>query len=291
MGMHMGHVALRVSDLDAYIDHIQAALGLQLLERSDDSAYLGSQGTRHELQLIAADEPAFDHVGLMVETEAQFDATVQQALDAGGTLLEEGEERGCVRAATILGPAGIAYQLYIPEARPPLTLATKMSSAIRRLGHLTFFSNEITALTTFWCDGLGFRVSDVQGGFVWTRCDSWHHTLAVGTHPAETLLHHHAWETQDINSLAKYCDLNGLAGRPQMWGPVRHGPGFNLATYMPDASGALIEVYTDLLVIEDDVNYVPMDWTNEPLALNLWGTMPSPDVLAAGVPLLERVAA
>jgi hypothetical protein len=118
------------------------------------------------------------------------------------------------------------------------------------------------------------------------RCDAYHHTLAVGMHPATTLLHHHAWETQDITSLTKHCDVNGAAGRPQMWGPVRHGPGFNLATYMPDASGALIEVYTDLLIIDDDANYVPMDWSDEPLALNLWGTMPSPEVFAAGIPVI-----
>jgi len=287
MGMHMGHLALEVTDLDAYIDHITVALGLTVLERDADQALLGSQPVRHELQLIKADRPAFGHIGLMVESEAEFDTAVQRAVDAGGVLSDShGAERGSVRSASVVGPAGIVHQLYLPEARVPLTLNMKLGTATRRLGHLTFFSNEGDALVAFWQEGLGFRVSDAATGFTWLRCDPYHHTLAVGTHPAATLLHHHAWETQDITSLTKHCDVNGAAGRPQMWGPVRHGPGFNVATYMADAAGSLIEVYTDLLIIDDDENYVPFDWSDEPLALNLWGTMPSPDVFAAGVPVI-----
>lgn len=287
MGMHIGHVALRLADLDVYVDHIEDALGLTVLERTGEAAYLGSQGTRHELELIAADASAFDHVGLMVESEAEFDAAVQRALDAGATRTDTlDDERGCVRSAQLIGPAGVAYQLYLPEARVPLSLSTKLGTGIRRLGHLTFFSDEAEALVAFWGEGLGFRLSDEATGFTWMRCDPYHHSLAVGPHPATTLLHHHAWETQDVTSLTKHCDVNGAVGRPQTWGPVRHGPGFNLATYMPDAAGAMIEVYTDLLIIDDDENYVPYDWSDEPLALNLWGTMPSPEVFAAGVPVV-----
>jgi catechol-2,3-dioxygenase len=285
MGMHIGHVALRVRDLDGYIDHITTSLGLVILDRTAEEAYLGTQGTRHELQLIKADSPAFDHVGLMVDSADQLDEIVERAIGVGGKVIEPTEETGCEQAVTIVGPGGIAHQLYVPSARPPLTPARNLSTAVRRLGHLTFFTSQVDALVKFWTEGLGFRISDEAAGFVWTRCDAYHHSLAVGPHPSSTVLHHHAWEVQDVAALAKYCDINGLAGRSQSWGPVRHGPGFNLATYMPDAAGALIEVYTDLLLIEDDTNYVPVDWSNEPRALNLWGPMPSPEAMTAGVPV------
>jgi catechol-2,3-dioxygenase len=288
VGMHIGHLALRVAQVDAYAAHITQALGLTVLELDDSRALLGSQGTRHELQLIASDTPAFDHVGLMVETAQEFEAAVERAVGAGGTLTcDHAEEEGCELSSYIIGPGGIRHQLYLPSKRPPLTLARNLSTAIRRFGHLTFLSSESDAIVQFWREGLGFRVSDeAPPGFTWLRCDTYHHSLAVGPHPAATILHHHAWETQDITALTKHCDVNALAGRPQLWGPVRHGPGFNFATYMPDAAGAVIEVYADLLMIEDDENYVPIDWSNEPLALNLWGTMPSPEVFAAGVPVL-----
>lgn len=291
MGMHTGHLALRVTDVDTYVEHITATLGLTVLARGEDEAFLGTQGARHELQLIRADAPAFDHFGLMVETAGEFDAAVERAVAAGGRLVDaHGDERGCDRSACVVGPAGIVYQLYLPTARAPLTLARNLDRALRRFGHLTFLSCEAEALARFWGEGLGFHLSDEATGFTWMRCDAYHHSLAVGPHPETTVLHHHAWEIQDVAALTKHCDTNALAGRPQAWGPVRHGPGFNLATYMPDAGGALIEVYSDLLIIEDDENYVPIDWSNEPLALNLWGTMPPPEALSMGIPVIAPVA-
>jgi catechol-2,3-dioxygenase len=286
MGMHMGHVAIRVPDVDRYVRHITAAMGLQLLERGDGVAYLATQGTRHELQLIESERAAFDHVGLTLESSEELDAAVESALRAGGHLVEEPSAQfGRERSVTIVGPGGVCHELYVPAARSSASLVGFLDGRIRRLGHLTFLSSEAEALVAFWRDGLGFRVSDTATGFTWMRCDPYHHTLAVGPHPTATLLHHHAWEIQDVAALTRYCDRNGAAGRPQLWGPVRHGPGFNIATYMPDAAGALIEVYSDLLIIGDDASYQPTDWGEEPLALNLWGTMPSPEVLAQGVPV------
>jgi catechol-2,3-dioxygenase len=287
VGMHMGHVALRVPDIDAYVAYVTEALGLQVLERRADEAFLACQPTRHELQLITGDAPEFDHVGLMIESDEEFESVVDRAITAGGALRDDdGEERGCRRSAVVVGPAGVAHQLYVPTELPVPTLDHRLDGRIRRLGHLTFLSVEAQALVGFWQDGLGFRLSDAAAGFTWMRCDPYHHTLAVGPHPAATVMHHHAWEIQDVSALARHCDRNGAAGRPQMWGPVRHGPGFNIATYMADPAGSLIEVYTDLLTIEDNENYEPMDWSDQPLALNLWGTMPSPEAFGAGVPVV-----
>jgi catechol-2,3-dioxygenase len=286
MGLHMGHVALRVPDVEAYAAHAGEAMGLRVVARDGEQLYLGANPARHEVQLIPAAAAAFDHVGLMVDTAEELDAVVAQAVAAGGRAIEDvAGEPGVERSAVVVGPAGVAHQLYVPSVRTPLSPGYHLETGLRRLGHLTFLSDKASALVAFWIDGLGFRLSDEADGFTWTRCDAYHHTLAVGLHPSATVLHHHAWEIQDVAAMAKYCDRNGVAGRTQLWGPVRHGPGFNIATYMPDAAGALIEVYSDLLTIEDDANYTPVDWSDEPMSLNLWGPMPSPDVLAAGVPV------
>ena len=74
------------------------------------------------------------------------------------------------------------------------------------------------------------------------------------------------------------------------WGPTRHGPGFNFAAYVRDPDNAVIEVYADLLQIPDERAYERIDWSNEPRALNLWGPMPSEELLAAGVPIVAADA-
>ena len=120
----------------------------------------------------------------------------------------------------------------------------------------------------------------------WVRCDGDHHGLAVANLPEKNVLHHYAWEVQDWGALGQYCDEIARDGYTLDWGPVRHGPGFNLATYVKDADGCAIEVYTDLLRIDDDENYVPVDWSNEPRALNLWGPGPEEGFLDIGLPIL-----
>jgi hypothetical protein len=71
---------------------------------------------------------------------------------------------------------------------------------------------------------------------------------------------------------------------------VRHGPGSNLAAYVPDPDGAIIEVYADLLQIYDERAYEPVDWSGEPRALNLWGPLPGDGLLMAGVPVAAPVS-
>jgi len=286
MGLHMGHVALEVEDLDVYVDHVTRTLGLKVLERAEDGALLGLPGRRYELQLIRGPAPAFSHVGLCVETEPELHDVLGRALGAGAEIISPPASSADSRLSVMItDPVGIAYELYVPSRPLTVALGLHLDDHLRRLGHLNFASSSADALAAFWGDGLGFRVSDQFDGITWMRCDSYHHSFAVMPHRETTVLHHHAWEAQDMAALAKHCDRNGLEGRAQMWGPVRHGPGFNIATYMPDAAGALIEVYTDLLTIEDDASYVPSDWSNEPGALNLWGPPPGDDLLAAGIPL------
>jgi catechol 2,3-dioxygenase-like lactoylglutathione lyase family enzyme len=294
--MHMGHVALRVTDLDRTVTHVTQALGLHETGRTEHEVLLSANRKHHELQLIASDTAGLDHVGLEVESAAELDDVRARVEGSGATMLaaDAWDEPGIGAAIRFVGPAGIVYEVYDGMQRHPLTIDEPLTSGIERFGHLTFYSNEAEAVVAFWVDVLGFRISDVAEGLTWTRCDQDHHGLAVLDFPDGTLLHHHAWAVSDWSAMGVYCDSLARHGLSLAWGPVRHGPGFNLATYLPDPDGAMIEVYTDLLQIDDERSYVPIDWSDEPRALNLWGPPPGPEVLSAGIPVLaprgERVS-
>jgi catechol 2,3-dioxygenase len=288
MSMHMGHAALRVTDLDAAAAHAQMVLGLREVRRSETQILLSSNEKHHELQLLLGDTAGFDHIGLEVESADELAGVVARAQDAGATILDEAPtEPGLGASVRFVGPAGVVYEVYDGMDRAPLTIGKHLDPGIRKFGHLTFYSTHAKELVTFWRDALGFRLSDYAEGLTWVRCDADHHGLAVAEIPeGGTLLHHHAWEVQDLSALARYCDDIAKKGLTLAWGPVRHGPGFNLATYLADAPGNMIEVYTDLLHISDDRAYEPIDWTDEPRALNLWGPPPGEEVLRAGTPVL-----
>jgi catechol 2,3-dioxygenase len=287
MRMHIGHVALRVTDLERSVEYVQSVLGLHVGARSGSEALLSSNEKHHELQLIAAGSSGLDHVGLEVEGAHDLDQVRERAVAAGAQLLDDPpNEPGLGDAARFSGPAGIVYEVYHGMERDHLSIHTYLRPGIRKLGHLTFLCEHPEDVVAFWRDGLGFRVSDEAGGITWMRCDADHHGLSVGPRPAGNVLHHYAWQVQDVGALAQYCDDIARLGLTLDWGPVRHGPGFNLAAYVRDPDNAVIEVYADLLQIHDEQAYERIDWSNEPRALNLWGPLPSEDLLAAGVPII-----
>jgi catechol 2,3-dioxygenase len=287
MTMHIGHVALRVSDLDRAVRHAQTVLGLHESSRTSEEAYLTSNAKHHELQLRLSSEPGLDHVGLEVESPEAVDRIAQLARDAGAEMIEGKGEQAIGRSVRFAGPGGVTYEVYDGMERGPLTREAFLGPHIRKLGHLTFFSVEHAEMVSFWREVLGFRLSDTADGITWMRCDSDHHGLAVAPHPTATLLHHHAWEVQDFAALGQYCDNLARVGLSLLWGPVRHGPGFNLATYLGDPDGLVVEVYADLMRIVDERAYTPVDWTDEPRALNLWGPMPQPEFMGMGLPVRD----
>lgn len=284
--MHMGHVAMRVTSLERSVDFMRRTLGLRETRRDGGVAYLTSNEKHHELQLIAASEPGLDHVGLELESEDGLERTCERALAAGGRELPARDsEPGLGPCRRIEGPDDIVYELYAGMHRAPIAKDAYLGSPVRRFGHLTFHIAEPQDTVRFWTDGLGFRISDELEGIVWARCDVNHHGLAVAPLEGTPKLHHHAWEVQDVAALSHWCD--GLAGQGLrlLWGPVRHGPGFNVATYVTDPDGGAVEVYTDLLKIYDDAGYVPIDWESDLAALDMWGAGPPPGMWEAGSPI------
>jgi catechol-2,3-dioxygenase len=287
MRMHVGHVALRVTDLDRSVGHVESVLGLRVRTSSASECLLTSNEKHHELQLIAAESAGLDHVGLEVENAQDLDEVRMRAVAAGAQVLDDPVgEPGLGAAVRFLGPAGIVYEVYDGMERDALSIHTYLRPGIRKFGHLTFLCENPEELVAFWRDGLGFRISDEAGGLTWMRCDADHHGFAVGPRPGGDVLHHYAWQVQDLAALGQYCDDVGRLGLTLDWGPVRHGPGFNFAAYLRDPDDAVIEVYADLAQIHDERAYKRIDWSNEPRALNLWGPLPSEDLLAAGVPIL-----
>ena len=286
MAMHIGHVALRVANADRYAAFATCALGLRETCRTGTAILLSASEKHHELELIYGDLNGLDHVGLEVESPDTL-RTVRTAVEHAGInchAVPGSQTVGLGDAIRFTGPGSVAYELYTHMSRDPASFGRYTQQPVRRFGHLKFSSTEHRALEKFWIEVLGFRVSDRLGPTTWLRCDADHHVLAVSPGPEGTALHHHAWQTQDFGTMGSYCDHLIGQGLTLKWGPVRHGPGFNLSTYLPDPIGGLVEVYADLLQIVNDSNYVPHNWEGEPHALNLWGPPMPADYPTFGIP-------
>jgi catechol 2,3-dioxygenase len=287
MGMHIGHVALQVTDLDRSIEHAQRTLGLHVTVREAGVAYLTANDKHHEMQLIEADRPAFDHVGLEVERESELEALRDRAIAAGCEILAETPQEAALESAIrFLGPDDIAFEVYLGMGRELISVENTVRPLARKLGHVTFNSGQMLEVERFLVDVLGFRVSDrVEGEASWLRCDPDHHGLAVSAGREGTRCHHYAFEVESWASLGTYLDDVARDGDDLIWGPGRHGPGFNIYTYRVDPDGCVLEVYTDLLRIDNDEAYVPFDWSTHPSPMNLWGPPAPDDFRDHGVPV------
>jgi len=290
MRMHIGHVAMRVTNLEASVDHAVRTLGLTVTWSSEEEVHLTANEKHHELQLIASGRAGLDHVGLEIEDPRDLDAMRDRVIAAGAIILSEQiQEVGIARGIRCIGPEGIVFELYTGMTRLPKTLNTEIPSLARKLGHVTFYAEEKAEVERFLLDVLGFRVSDRFGSLAtWMRCDPDHHGIAVGQSPAGSRLHHYAFEMESMGAIANYADHIARDGQHFLWGPGRHGPGSNIFTYLLDPEEAIVEVYTDLAKIYDEASYEAINWDQHPHAMNLWGQDNPENWSEIGVPILGR---
>lgn len=285
--MHIGHVATRVADVESSARQVTDGLGLTTTIESDEVSYLTAGNKHHELQLIRADQPGLDHIGLELADSDELEACLESAVAAGASVLSsEPDEPGLARASRILSPGGLVLELYTPADSAPLEFGHVIGRHARKLGHVSLGSSEGERMVTFLVEGLGFRVSDTVGPLTWLRCDTDHHGIAVFDGAPANLMHHYAFELNGWDGMRMYLDDLAVRGEGIVWGPGRHGPGFNLFTYLAEPNGALIEGYANMQKIEHDGDYEPIDWSEHPNPMNLWGPSMPEEVATFGVPIL-----
>ena len=121
-----------------------------------------------------------------------------------------------------------------------------------KLGHIAFHVDDPKPVADFYARVLGFRVSDwIDDFFVFMRCNADHHTVNFITGPHGTM-HHIAFELRDFSHLQHACDLFGQKDIKIVWGPVRLGPGHNVAAFTRNPDDHVIEVYAELDQMKDE---------------------------------------
>jgi catechol 2,3-dioxygenase-like lactoylglutathione lyase family enzyme len=150
----------------------------------------------------------------------------------------------------------------------------------RKLGHAVLGSTDQQATTSFFTDGLGFKISDqIKGAGAFMRCSTDHHNVLVLGAPV-SFLHHTSWQVDDIDDVGRGAQAM-LEGRPErhVWGLGRHYAGSNFFWYLKDPAGNFSEYYSDMDCIIDDQLWTPEDLEGA-RGLFAWGPPPPPSFLA-----------
>src|SRR5215211_2245715 len=207
----IGHATFETPDLEKAIAYYGEFMGLILAEREKDRAFLASKIGQLVIELNKADRAHCSRLSFEVAPNSDFGELAQE-LAADGVRSE-------LRNDSIPGIG-------------PL-----------KLGHVAFFTPDIQRTVAFYEKVLGFRVSDWIGDFFcFMRCNPDHHTVNFFTGP-NAKLHHIAFELKDFMHLQNSCELMGQKQVPIIWGPLRHGPGHNIATYHHNCDQQVVEFF------------------------------------------------
>ncbi len=105
-----------------------------------------------------------------------------------------------------------------------------------------------------------------------------YHCLAVARADYDGL-HHFQFSLKDGPAvLAAHEHMRTSGGVELVWGPVRHGPGHNIAFYFRDQAGNFVEYSAEEEIILSDDAYRPQQWrVTDQRSMDEWGTRP-PDI-------------
>ena len=286
----MGHVALRVPDLDPVLRHATEILGLRVVSEEDGWICLTCGPRHHDLMLAEGDELALDHVSF----EAPDAAAIEQlagalARDGVEILSDRPEEPGVAHSLRFRAPGGHVFEVYAEMEQAPAHY-NGPGVRPRKYGHTTLRALSVREMAEFAGRYLGFIESDRVGDQLrWMRCDADHHGLALfaGDPPG---LHHHAWEVESWSYLELLGDRLLANGKRLLYGPGRHGPGLNLFSYHLDPAGVCIEYFADIEQVHDPAN-LGRDWPNTGETINQWGPAPPDEFLTFCAPVAEPTLA
>lgn len=224
----LGYLAFEVSDLAAWEAFATGVLGLEVARRWDGGLSLRMDG--HAQRFYLSEGPADDlaATGWQVADVAALEAVVAHLRGSGHDVVEAPAElvalRQVARMFTLRDPGGIRVELFCG----PAMAATPFKSALapsgfvadqHGLGHLVISTAEDVATHRFYCELLGFKLSDrivcqfyghpVDITFLHTNAR--HHSLAFGG-PQPKRLHHFLLEVRSVDDVGFAMDRALAAG-------------------------------------------------------------------------------
>lgn len=275
----LGHVELRVTDLDRSLNYYTDVMGLDVTEEAKGSAHLRASSAHHEVTLKQADRPGVEHYAWRVGAPEDLDAYEKLLRSNGFETHRYEEEAGQDVGLRFTDPAGLTVELYweMEKAGPK---SRRQGIAPERVSHIVVATSAIDDFIALYRDILRFDVSDyiqTPGGTVgcFMRCNPEHHSLAVLNAPVPGALHHLAWYVPTFDGLKNAADILSETGNEIEFGPGRHGIGANTYLYFRDPDRMRLEATGEMMFLPD-TDYEPCVWKAEEFgrALSAWGQAP-----------------
>ncbi|MHC2255768.1 catechol 2,3-dioxygenase-like lactoylglutathione lyase family enzyme [Bradyrhizobium embrapense] len=293
--LNLHHAWFGTPDLERQIAYYEEVMGLRIVSRENGRAYLATRSGTDAIILSAQNRTLLNGIAFLTQPERSAQDTLRDLRSRGlNAEIRTDPHPGVAVSVNFVDPNGFNVELIGHDrfhAPGPVRGVAPL-----RLGHLSILVPDVSATANFYMEILGFRVGDWVGDFfVFLRCNHQHHTINF-IRSDHARMHHIAFEMPDSSSIVASCDVLAGAKRELLWGPVRHGPGHNIATYHKNPEGQIVELYAEMdLMTHEALGYYdprpwhsdypqkPKVWSTEGPRRDVWGPFPPHDFLKQGV--------
>jgi catechol 2,3-dioxygenase len=245
-------VTLGVTDLGRSVGFYTRIWGLEPVAEREGSVFLKAAGRDHHvLVLQRSGAPGLVSVTLGAPDRAALQGLYLR-LQAAGVETE-------MAPRELKSPGGgWGFAFHDPEGRVFKVVADREDLAVAplaqtrplKLAHVVMNSVDSTAVSRFFTEVVGFRLSDRTAMMHFLRCNADHHAIAFAQ-TGNTSLNHLAFEMASWNELMFGVGRLKEAGCPVHWGVGRHGPGDNVFAYFLDPDGLAIEYTAEVQKIDE----------------------------------------
>jgi 2,3-dihydroxy-p-cumate/2,3-dihydroxybenzoate 3,4-dioxygenase len=226
----LGYVGLNVTDIERARRFYEEIVGLQFVETCPDgTVLLRCSDDYHSVSLYAAPTPGFRHVGIMLESDQQYEV-LRQRLDQHHIPHEQLSGADCesrrVQSAWRIAEPHMhaAFEFYRPRPQDAKVLYRPSVAKIQRIGHVVFGTPHYEETLTLLREVLNFAQSDdIDSTITFFRAfpNPYHHGIGVGRAP-RNLLHHVNFMVSEIDDIGSALNRFKRHQVPVVFGPGRH---------------------------------------------------------------------
>lgn len=268
------YVGYAVSDLDAEMRYYDELWGLERVPSDDGLVWYKTQGDdeHHVVRLRHATESRVDVIAFAADNRGDVDALCAKVTDAGGKIVHEPRDLmtpGGGYGFRFFSPDGLLMEISSDVARGGARELAPWEGVPLKISHIVLHAPDHKALTNWFCDVLGFRLSDWLGDFMsFLRCNSAHHRIAIL--PGPPCLNHVAYDMPSVDDMMRGIHRMKVKGTDIQWGPGRHTAGNNTFSYFVSPNGFVTEFTADLEVVDFETHEAKV-YTPAPLVMDQWG--------------------
>lgn len=240
----------------------------------DGMVYFAADGGEegYVVRLRQSDEQRIDVIALAADSRADVDALHDRVAAAGARIIfapKALETLGGGYGFRFFSPDGLPFEISCDVARRTPRQLARWDGVPQKISHIVLHSPDHKALVEWFCDVLGFKVSDWLGDFMcFLRCNSAHHRIAIL--PGPPCLNHVAYDMLTVDDMMVGINRLRLKGTDIRWGPGRHTAGNNTFSYFTTPAGFTVE-YTSELEDVDFETHQPKVHVPGPKVMDQWG--------------------